>query len=777
MSPTVDDPASRNITYDELSVAYEEQIEGLLEGGVDILLFETVFDTLNLKSALDAASRVMARRGVEVPVMVSATVGLKSGRLLSGQTIEAFVTSIEGYDHLLSIGLNCTFPMPKVAELGGCTEKFVSCHPNAGLPNALGEYDETPEKFAAGLEQMLAAGRLNIAGGCCGTTPEHIKALSETVKRVAVSRSGHSLPKALRVSGLERLEILPENNFVNVGERCNVAGSRKFLRLIKEKKYEEAAVIAAKQVADGAMMIDVNMDDALLDARAEMVHFLRYIASEPEIAKVPVMVDSSDWEVVEEALKNLQGKSIVNSISLKEGEEPFIKKAIRIRQLGAAVIVMAFDEQGQADTFERKTEVAHRAYNLLTEKCGFKPEDIIFDVNIMAVATGIEAHNNYGIDFIRAVAWIKENLPGVRTSGGVSNLSFAFRGKNYLREAMHAVFLYHAISAGLDMGIVNPASSVTYDDIPADLRILIEDVVLARRPESADELAAYAASGNVENSSEVSGPERNTGVSVELRLTEAIVKGKTDYLSEDLDEALSKGMAPVDLIEGPLMAGMDKVGQLFGEGKMFLPQVVKTARTMKMAVDHLRPHMTSSRISGKSAGKVVFATVKGDVHDIGKNIVSIVLACNNYEVIDLGVMVPAEEIVEVAKREHPDLICLSGLITPSLSEMVNVARSLREAGLDIPLIVGGATTSRLHTALKIAPAYEGEWWCMQQTPHKILLLPQNFSILLQKGYTQRRSLPIINGCEMSMPHLTAGWFLLKKHVRRDTGSIVIRLTP
>lgn len=711
MSPEVDDPSFRNITYDELIDAYSCQIDGLVEGGVDFILFETVFDTLNLKAGLDAANSVMEKRGVKLPVMISATVSDKAGRTLSGQTIRAFVTSVEEYDNVFSLGLNCSFGpadiLPYLREMAENSSHFISCHPNAGLPNALGEYDETPERFAYHMGKILGEGIVNIAGGCCGTTPEHIAALSALVAD-AKPHLPVSLPAALRVSGLEMLEITPRNNFVNVGERCNVAGSRKFLRLIKEKKYDEALSIAAKQVADGAMMIDVNMDDAMLDAKDEMVRFLRFMASDPDISRVPVMVDSSDFEVVEAALKNLQGKSIVNSISLKEGEDKFIEKARKIRRLGAAVIVMAFDEDGQADTFARKTDICKRAYNLLVDKCGFSPDDIIFDVNVMAVATGMEEHSRYGIDFILAVEWIKKNLPGARTSGGISNLSFAFRGKNYLREAMHAVFLYHAIKSGLDMGIVNPSSSVTYEDVDAELRELLEDVILARRKEAADELADFAAKETVEAKSSDNGSVRNLSVPVVDRLSDAIVKGNSYYLETDLEEALAEGISPVKIIEGPLMRGMNHVGDLFGEGKMFLPQVVKTARTMKRAVDFLKPFMktTDSGENGK-AGKVVFATVKGDVHDIGKNIVSIVLSCNNYEVIDLGVMVPAEKIIATVKKENPDLVCLSGLITPSLAEMVNVARAMEKEGFDIPLVVGGATTSKIHTALKIAPEYHG----------------------------------------------------------------------
>ncbi|MDE5886761.1 MAG: methionine synthase [Muribaculaceae bacterium] len=712
MSPDVNDPAFRNVTYDELYAAYSQQIEGLIKGGVDILLFETVFDTLNLKAGLDAANKIMKNEGVNIPIMISATISDKAGRTLSGQTIGAFTASVENYDNVVSIGLNCGFGAADMVsylrELTHSTSHFISAHPNAGLPDELGEYRETPESFGMQMGKMMREGLLNIAGGCCGTTPKHISAVVAESGNATPHRP-HRLKPALRISGLDLVEVLPENNFLNVGERCNVAGSRKFLRLIKEKKYEEAIAIAAKQVADGAMVIDVNMDDAMLNAREEMVHFLRFCASEPDIAKVPVMIDSSDWEVVESGLKNLQGKGIVNSISLKEGEEAFIVKARRIRELGGAVIVMAFDEKGQADTFERKIEVSKRAYKLLTEQCGYLPDDIIFDVNIMAVATGIAEHNRYGIDFIRAVEWIKNNLPGARTSGGVSNLSFAFRGKNYLREAMHAVFLYHAIAAGLDMGIVNPSSSVTYNDIETSLRRLIEDVVLARREDASEDLAEYALGEQAINISKTGEGRSDAEKSVEERLKNAIVKGSSEYLHSDLEEALEKIGEPVRIIEGPLMAGMNYVGELFGEGKMFLPQVVKTARTMKNAVDFLRPFMEENKASSSTAkaGKVVFATVKGDVHDIGKNIVSIVLSCNNYEVIDLGVMVPAEKIVETVKKEHPDIVCLSGLITPSLSEMVNVVKELERAGIDIPVMVGGATTSRLHTAVKIAPAYKG----------------------------------------------------------------------
>lgn len=710
MSPYIADPAARNITYDQLHDAYFDQVFGLLEGGVDLLLFETVFDTLNLKAGLAAAHSAMNECDRKVPIMVSATVSDKSGRTLSGQTLKAFATSVEEFPCVVTLGLNCSFgPKDIIAhlrELGKCSAHYISVHPNAGLPDALGHYEVDSSKFISELDPVFTDSLANIVGGCCGTTPEHISALRKAVDKAKVYIPNELQP-ALRISGLERVEVRPENNFLVVGERCNVAGSRKFLRLIKEKKYDEAINIAAKQVADGAMVIDVNMDDPLLDATAEMTRFLRLYATEPEIARVPVMIDSSDWNVVEVALKNLQGKSIVNSISLKEGEEVFLRKACGIRELGAAVIVMAFDEKGQADNYERKIEICRRAYRLLTEECGFKGEDIIFDVNVMAVATGMAEHARYGIDFIEAVRWVKENLPGARTSGGISNLSFAFRGKNALREAMHTVFLYHAIGAGLDMAIMNPASAITYDEIDPELKSLIEDVLFARHPEASEALASYAMDEISANGGN-SGNCRDLSVPVVKRIEEAVVAGRSDFLSEDLED-LSSDMRAVDIVEGPLMEGMRRVGVLFGEGKMFLPQVVKTARVMKMAVDLLEPKLLSESqgLGGNKAGKVLIATVKGDVHDIGKNIVSIVLTCNNFDVIDLGVMVPPETIVETALREHPDIICLSGLITPSLAEMAATAEALTKAGLDIPLMVGGATTSALHTALKIAPVYGG----------------------------------------------------------------------
>lgn len=717
MSPDINDPGMRAVTYDELYEAYSDQIEGLMDGGVDILLFETIFDTLNLKAGLDAAVAVMRKRGVKLPVMLSVTIAGKDGRTFSGQTLEAFIASVS-HAPIASLGLNCSFGpreiKPWVAELARKSPWPVSCHPNAGLPDASGNYGETPESMAAVMSELVDEGLVNIIGGCCGTTPEHIA----RYPAIVAGKAPHVPPvikPAMRLSGLEMLEVTPDKNFINVGERCNVAGSRKFLRLINEGAYDEAVAIARKQVEDGAQVIDINMDDGLLDAGREMCRFLNLLAAEPEIARVPVMIDSSKWDVIERGLKCVQGKGIVNSISLKEGEESFVSRARRIRELGAAVVVMAFDEKGQADTFERKIEVCERAYRLLTEQVEFPPEDIIFDPNILSIATGIEEHDRYGLDFIRAVEWIKANLPGAKVSGGVSNLSFSFRGNNRLRESMHAVFLYHAIRKGMDMGIVNPATSVTYDDVELELRTLLEDVVLCRRPGASEELAAWAAAHAAKGAEEAKGgaakAEEWRALPLNERLSHALVHGVGTYLADDLKEALDAGMEPVAIIDGPLMEGMNRVGILFGEGKMFLPQVVKTARTMKNAVAILQPEIDRRKTAvaggaGKN-GKILFATVKGDVHDIGKNIVSIVLACNNYEVIDLGVMVPAETIVETALRERPDIVCLSGLITPSLDEMAHVAEEMRKAGLHIPLMVGGATTSRLHTALKIDPQYEG----------------------------------------------------------------------
>lgn len=717
MSSDVNNPASRALTFDGLALAYEEQIRAMLQGGVDALLIETIFDTLNAKAALFAAEKAMQKEEHTVPVMLSVTVSDAGGRTLSGQTLEAFLASVQ-HASIFSVGLNCSFGAKQLKSflerLAARAPYYITAYPNAGLPNSLGQYDQTPEQMAAQVKEYVDEGLVNVIGGCCGTTDAYIAqygALVEGVKpHVPVPE-----PEHLWLSGLELLEVKPEINFVNIGERCNVSGSRKFLRLINEKKYDEALFIARKQVEDGALVLDINMDDGLLDAQTEMVHFLNLIASEPEIARVPIMIDSSKWEIIRAGLKCLQGKSIVNSISLKEGEEKFLAHARELRELGAAVVVMAFDEKGQADTYERKIEVCERVYRLLTEKVNFNPHHIIFDPNVLAVATGMEEHNNYAVDFIRATGWIKKNLPGAHVSGGVSNLSFSFRGNNYIREAMHAVFLYHAIAQGMDMGIVNPSTSVMYDDIPADVLERIEDVVLNRRPDAAEQLIETAEwlKAEAEASHTGDGAEKIRSValawresSVEERLQYALVKGLGDFLGEDLAEAVTKYSKAVDIIEGPLMSGMNQVGELFGAGKMFLPQVVKTARTMKKAVAILQPLIEAEKQEGAtSAGKVLLATVKGDVHDIGKNIVSVVMACNNYEIIDLGVMVPAEVIVQRAIEEQVDIIGLSGLITPSLDEMVHVARELQRAGADIPLLIGGATTSRLHTALKIAPVY------------------------------------------------------------------------
>lgn len=710
MSPDVNNPAFRALTFDELASAYCLQMEALLLGGVDALLIETIFDTLNAKAALFAAKKAMETTQITVPIMLSVTVSDVGGRTLSGQTLEAFLASVE-HASIFSVGLNCSFGAkqlkPFLEQLSTRAPYYISVYPNAGLPNEMGAYDQTPEEMRTEVKEYVTEGLINILGGCCGTTDEHIAKFLPLVKdapaHCPVKRSHN-----LWLSGLELLDVGSQSRFVNVGERCNVAGSRKFLRLINEKKYEEALAIARQQVEDGAMVIDINMDDGLLDAKHEMENFLHLIASEPEIARVPIMIDSSKWEVIEAGLKCVQGKSIVNSISLKEGEERFLERARLIRCYGAAVVVMAFDEKGQADTAERKIEVCRRAYHLLVDKVGFPPCNLIFDPNVLSVATGMEEHDRYAVDFIEATAWIRQNLPDAHISGGVSNLSFSFRGNNYIREAMHAVFLYHAISRGMDMGIVNPSTSVLYAELPADVLGLIEDVVLNRRSDASTRLIEWAdtlKTTTVETNLTVKRDEwRN--LPVEERLKYALMKGIGDFLEDDLTEALPHYPKAVELIEGPLMEGMNRVGELFGEGKMFLPQVVKTARTMKRAVACLQPFIEADRKTGSSsAGKVLLATVKGDVHDIGKNIVSVIMACNGYEVIDLGVMVPAELIIQRAKEEQVDLIGLSGLITPSLEEMSHIASELRKAGLQIPLLIGGATTSALHTALKIAPLY------------------------------------------------------------------------
>ena len=742
MSPDVSDPTLRELTYDQLYDAYAEQMEALVDGGVDLILIETIFDTLNAKAAVDAATSVIRRKGKDVPVMLSVTVSDLAGRTLSGQTLDAFLASMSCYD-IFSVGLNCSFGArqmkPFLAHLARKAPCYVSCHPNAGLPNSLGLYDETADTMAPQIAEYIDEGLVNIIGGCCGTTDEFIERYVPLVEG-RTPRQPQPLPGTMWLSGLELLDVTPEVGFVNVGERCNVAGSRKFLRLIKEKKYDEALAIARKQVADGAQVIDINMDDGLLDAKTEMTTFLNLVASEPDVARVPVMIDSSKWDVITEGLKCAQGKCIVNSISLKEGEETFVSHARDVMRYGAAVVVMCFDEQGQATTYERRIEIAQRAYRILTEKVGMNPLDIIFDPNVLAIATGMEEHDAYAADFIRATGWIRKNLLGAHVSGGVSNLSFSFRGNNWIREAMHAVFLYHAISQGMDFGIVNPATKVLYSDIPADRLEIIEDVVLNRRRGASERLIALAEEikASQEAAADVNVASREQEEwrlkPLDERLQYALVKGIGDHLEEDLAEALTVYPKPVNIIEGPLMDGMNTVGKLFGSGKMFLPQVVKTARTMKQAVAILQPHIEAGSTDNyEKAGKVLIATVKGDVHDIGKNIVGVVMACNNYEVIDMGVMVPPEQIVRKAIEEKVDIIGLSGLITPSLEEMVNVVKEMEKAGLDIPVMIGGATTSELHVALKIAPVYSGPVVWMKDASQNPLMASR---LLSDKGHSE-----------------------------------------
>lgn len=712
MSPDVNNPAFRAVSFDDLVAAYKEQILALIEGGVDALLIETIFDTLNAKAAIFAAEEAMIELGKRVEIMLSATVADTSGRTLSGQTIRAFLASI-GHANILSVGLNCSFGAkdlkPYLHEINEHSPWFVSAYPNAGLPNQFGEYDETPETMAIQVKEYFDEKLVNIIGGCCGTSPDHIATYSALIENKKV-RKPSLASKKLELSGLEELEIEDSSLFVNIGERCNVAGSRMFLRLINEKKYEEALSIARKQVEDGAQVIDINMDDAMLESKEEMVTFLNYVAAEPEISRVPIMIDSSKWEVIEAGLKCVQGKCIVNSISLKEGEEEFLYKARKIRAYGAAVVVMAFDEQGQADSFERKTQICSRAYHLLVDKIGFPPQDIIFDPNVLAIATGIEEHNNYGVDFINATRWIKQNLPYAKISGGVSNLSFSFRGNNVVREAIHSVFLYYAIKEGMDMGIVNAGMLQIYQDIEPELLEHVEDIVLNRRPDATERMIELAEKVKNQTSGEkVERVDEWRSRTLQGRLEHALIKGISEFLEEDLAEALTQFDTAIEIIEGPLMSGMNIVGELFGEGKMFLPQVVKTARTMKKAVAILQPEIEKQKVPGQSssAGKFLIATVKGDVHDIGKNIVAVVLACNNFEVIDLGVMTPTEKIIQTAIDEKVDMVGLSGLITPSLEEMAHVATEMQKAGLSIPLLIGGATTSKVHTAVKIAPNYGG----------------------------------------------------------------------
>ena len=720
ISPDVNNPSFRNVTFQEMKDDYVEQMDALIEGGVDALLIETIFDTLNAKAAISAAQECIARSGKNIYIMLSATVADISGRTLSGQTMQAFFNSVD-HAHPLSIGLNCSFGARDLkkflAEISEQSPYFVSVYPNAGLPNQFGEYDETPEMMAEQMKEYVDEDLVNIIGGCCGTTPEHIAAYQALIKDKK-PRQRKKANHDLKLSGLEAHSLksinvknpdeMERSPFMVIGERCNVAGSRKFLRLIGEKNYEEALDIARKQVEAGADVVDVNMDDAMLDAKTEMVTFLNFIASDPDISKAPIMIDSSKWDVIEAGLQCVQGKSIVNSISLKEGEEKFLAKAKKIKSYGAATVVMAFDEIGQAATYERRIAICERAYKLLMT-IDFPPEDIIFDPNVLSIATGMEEHNNYGVDFIRATEWIRQNLPYAKVSGGVSNLSFSFRGNNPIREAIHSVFLHHAYQKGMDMGIVNAATRVKYEEIPADILELVEDVVLNRRADATERLIEKA--DEIKNAASANKKEEVVewrSYPLEKRIIYSLVKGIGEFMEQDMNEALTVYPSAVDIIEKPLMDGMNEVGELFAKGTMFLPQVVKTARTMKKAVAILQPHIEAqNKGNGKKSGKVLIATVKGDVHDIGKNIVAVVLACNNFEVIDLGVMVPTETIVETAIKEKVDIVCLSGLITPSLEEMCHVAQAMEAAGLKTPILVGGATTSDVHTAVKIAPCYSG----------------------------------------------------------------------
>jgi len=709
VSPDVNKPAYRAVNFDELKDAYFEQVSGLVEGGVDVIIIETIFDTINAKAALFAVQEYNEKHNANVPVMVSGTITDASGRTFSGQTLEAFYNSMSHVE-LLSIGLNCSFGAEQLKEpikqLSQISRFYISAHPNAGLPDEFGDYKQSADEMAQHVSTYMEDKLINIIGGCCGSRPEHIEAIAKVAQKYT-PRQRPEIEKATILSGLEAVTITPDRNFVNIGERTNVAGSKKFARLVREGNFEEALAIARKQVEDGAQVVDVCMDDAMMDSKAMMKEFLNLIASEPDVAKAPVMIDSSKWEVIEEGLKCVQGKSIVNSINMKEGEEQFLEQAHKIKKYGAAAVVMLFDEDGQAVDFKRKTEIAERAYKLLTEKINFPPEDIIFDANVLSIATGMEEHNNYAIEFIEATKWIKENLPYAKVSGGVSNLSFSFRGNNVVREAMHSVFLYHATKAGMDMGIVNPSMLQVYDDIPKELLEIVEDVVLNRREDATERLIEYAetvkSSGKKKEKTE---DWRNKDLPE--RVSYSLVKGITDHVDKDMEEARQVYDKGLDIIEGPLMTGMNRVGELFGEGKMFLPQVIKSARVMKKAVAYLMPYIeeeNKEQGGSSSAGKVLLATVKGDVHDIGKNIVGLVLSCNNYEVIDLGVMIPTEQIIEEVKKQKPDILGLSGLITPSLDEMTNVAAEMEKAGQNIPILVGGATTSKAHTAVEIAPQY------------------------------------------------------------------------
>ena len=741
ISPDVNDPAYRNVTFNQLVEAYRESTRALVEGGSDIIMIETVFDTLNAKAAVYAVQTEMEALGVALPLMISGTITDASGRTLSGQTTEAFYNSLR-HAEPLSFGLNCVLGPDElrqyVAELSRIAEGYVTAHPNAGLPNAFGEYDLDAELMAQQIGEWATAGFLNIIGGCCGTTPQHIAAMVAAVEGVA-PRQLPTIPVACRLSGLEPLNITAESLFVNVGERTNVTGSAKFKRLIKEEKYNEALEVALQQVQSGAQIIDINMDEGMLDAEAAMVRFLNLIAGEPDIARVPIMIDSSKWEVIEKGLQCIQGKGIVNSISMKEGEAAFIHHARQVRRYGAAMVVMAFDEVGQADTRARKIEICRRAYRILTEQVGFPPEDIIFDPNIFAVATGIDEHNNYAMDFIGACEDIKRELPHAMISGGVSNVSFSFRGNDPVREAIHAVFLYYAIRKGMDMGIVNAGQLAIYDDLPAELREAVEDVILNRRDDGTERLLALAEKyrgGKSDGSQEKQLAEWRSW-DVVKRLEYSLVKGITEFIEQDTEEARQQVPRPIEVIEGPLMSGMNVVGDLFGEGKMFLPQVVKSARVMKQAVAYLEPFIEASKEAGRSNGKIVLATVKGDVHDIGKNIVGVVLQCNNYEIIDLGVMVPGEKILKTAREVNADIIGLSGLITPSLDEMVNMAKEMERQGFTLPLLIGGATTSKAHTAVKIEQHYSGPTVYVQNASRTVGVVSSLLSATLKEDFVAR----------------------------------------
>lgn len=741
ISPDVNDPAYRNVTFNQLVEAYRESTRALVKGGADLIMIETVFDTLNAKAAIYAVQTEMEALGVKLPLMISGTITDASGRTLSGQTTEAFYNSLR-HAEPLSFGLNCALGPDElrqyVAELSRIAEGYVTAHPNAGLPNAFGEYDLDAEIMAQQIGEWATSGFLNIIGGCCGTTPEHIAAMVKAVDGVA-PRQLPDIPVACRLSGLEPLNITAESLFVNVGERTNVTGSAKFKRLIKEDKYNEALEVALQQVENGAQIIDINMDEGMLDAEAAMVRFLNLIAGEPDIARVPIMIDSSKWEVIEKGLQCIQGKGIVNSISMKEGEEAFIHHARQVRRYGAAMVVMAFDEVGQADTRARKIEICRRAYKILTGQVGFPPEDIIFDPNIFAVATGIEEHNNYAMDFIGACEDIKRELPHAMISGGVSNVSFSFRGNDPVREAIHAVFLYYAIRKGMDMGIVNAGQLAIYDDLPAELRDAVEDVILNRRDDSTERLLDLAEKYRSDKSDGAQEKQQAEWRSWDVvkRLEYSLVKGITEFIEQDTEEARQQAPRPIEVIEGPLMSGMNVVGDLFGEGKMFLPQVVKSARVMKQAVAYLEPFIEASKEAGRSNGKIVLATVKGDVHDIGKNIVGVVLQCNNYEIIDLGVMVPGEKILKTAREVNADIIGLSGLITPSLDEMVNMAKEMERQGFTLPLLIGGATTSKAHTAVKIEQNYSGSTVYVQNASRTVGVVSSLLSSSLKDDFVAR----------------------------------------